>query len=103
MTNWKMSFPTFLVKVTLDSKVTVIAVMAALCVIPMKYSTTVVQTTVNILPVTAVSIKWYVHQTRLAKHNLTRHHQAHTVETGDGLICYVNKSDVQGTLEKKCC
>ena len=31
-------------------------------VIPMKTPTTVVQTTVNILPFTAVSIEWYVHQ-----------------------------------------
>ena len=71
--------------------------------ISMEIPTTVVQTAANILPFTAVSTGWYVLQSRLAKHNLTRDtiHQAITVETDDdGLICYVNRSEVQGTLQK---
>ena len=68
--------------------------------IPMEVQATVVQ---SILPFTGVSTEWYVLQNRLAKHNSSRDtiHQAITVEKDDdGLISYVNRSEVEGTIER---
>ena len=70
--------------------------------IPMEVQATVVQA---ILPFTGVSTEWYAHalQNRLAKHNSSRDtiHQAIAVEKDDdGLISYVNRSEVEGTIER---
>ena len=76
--------------------------------IPMEVSTEIpmeVQATVeqSILPFTGVSTEWYALQNRLAKHNSSRDtiHQAIAVEKDDdGLISHVNRSEVEGTIER---
>lgn len=57
----------------------------------------------QLLPFPAVSVRWYVHQNKLAKHNAARDsiHQSMAVETDkDGNISHINRSVVVSTLEE---